>query len=290
MTTRTIAPCLLLLLAPAVAAGTTVTSTFEDVDLLGDPNVRYDHGDPYVDDAGGSPVGSFVSGGAAFTNKWNTSYGIIDSGFAISRATDNGLPAGYTRPYAAITGGGAGGSATYAVAVAYGEESYFNNPDRPNDAFVDLGAGLDPVSMAITNTSYVDSILTRGDPNGIGHAFGPGDFLEVVITGYDRPGGVGATVGSPVTFFLADFTGGRSDVVNDWRTVDLTGLAGARSLRFAMISSDTDPVFGINTPAYFAIDDLVLSGSSVTPEPSTLAMAGLGLAVAAAASARRRRR
>ena len=58
--------------------------------------------------------------------------------------------------------------------------------------------------------------------------------------------------------------------MDDWRTVNLTSLGAADTLTFSYESSDVG-VFGINTPTYFAADDLVLStGSNVVPEPSSI--------------------
>ena len=66
-------------------------------------------------------------------------------------------------------------------------------------------------------------------------------------------------------------------IVDDWTWVDLTGLGPIVGLEFTMSSSDVGE-FGMNTPSYFAMDNV--------PEPTTLGLLLLGgLAVA-----RRRRR
>jgi hypothetical protein len=90
-------------------------------------------------------------------------------------------------------------------------------------------------------------------------------------------GGTGTVVGE-VDFYLANFLGPDGYIVNTWQTIDLTSLAGARSLRFGLESSDNHPVFGMNTPAYFAADNLI-----VTPEPGSwmlLAIGALGCGIA----------
>ena len=111
------------------------------------------------------------------------------------------------------------------------------------------------------------------------------DWLTVTFTGYDA----GDAVTGATTFYLADyrFVNNALDyVVDDWTTVDLTGLGGAvKSIRITLDSSDVG-MFGINTPTYLAIDNIAFAP---VPEPSAVAaLAGLG-ALASGASLRRRR-
>ena len=89
-----------------------------------------------------------------------------------------------------------------------------------------------------------------------------------------------------VDFYLADYrfeNNGDDYLIQDWTWVDLTGLGAATQLEFDLDSSDVGQ-FGMNTPAYFAIDDIV------APEPSTLAMVlGAGIVAGALLFGRRRR-
>ena len=65
-----------------------------------------------------------------------------------------------------------------------------------------------------------------------------------------------------VEFALADyrFEDSASDyIVDQWTRVDLSSLVGARKLQFAE-PSDVGEV-GMNTPAYFALDQVALSAS-----------------------------
>jgi hypothetical protein len=66
--------------------------------------------------------------------------------------------------------------------------------------------------------------------------------------------------------------GSNSYIIDTWQTLDLSSLAGSQSLVFGLQSSDNDPVYGMNTPAYFAVDNLVLS----TPEPTGVVLLALG--------------
>lgn len=244
-------------------------ATFEDVGLPAN-SVNNDAG----------PGGFFVSGGSSFNNSYSSAFGGIWNGWAMSNRTDTTTP-GYTNQYSAIPGAGANGSATYAVAFPFADFGAVD-PFHPDNAFVNLPAGTSPVSIALTNTTFAYLSMLEGD--SYAHAFGPGDFFRLTITGYDSLNGTGAIVGA-IDFYLANFLDSNSYIVNTWETVDLSGLKGAQSLRFGLESSDNNDLFGINTPAYFAADDLEIA----TPEPSTLVLLGLGAAGLAARRLRRRR-
>jgi hypothetical protein len=251
--TRWILPALSFMLlsvstAPAPARADLI-STFED---LGVP------ANSFVNNAGAS--GYFVSGGSSFNNRFDTQFGDW-SGWSVSSTTDT-TTAGFGNQYSAITGGGAGGSATYGVAYDF----------NPNDSYVNLASGYNPVSAQITNTTYADLSMTNGDQ--FAKKFGPGDFFLLTITGYSGLNATGAAVGSPVNFYLANFLGTNAYIVNTWQTLNLSSLAGSKSLGFALSSSDNNGDLGMNTPAYFALDNLDLAPLASVPEPS-IAILGL---------------
>jgi hypothetical protein len=76
---------------------------------------------------------------------------------------------------------------------------------------------------------------------------------------------------------LADYRGG-SVLLNDWQHVDFSPLGTVDELRFGLSSSDNSEFGGfsyMNTPAYFAMDNLL-----AVPEPGTILLGvsgGLGL-------------
>ena len=94
------------------------------------------------------------------------------------------------------------------------------------------------------------------------------DYFRLTILGRDAANN---STGS-VEFYLADYRFANNSldyIVSQWTTVDLSSLgATTTSLQFALDSTDNDPVFGMNTPAYFAIDDVAFT--SVVPEPLVL--------------------
>jgi hypothetical protein len=248
--------CVFLTLAARARANT--IATFEDLGLTPEH---------FLDDAGAS--GLFVSGGMSFYNSFDPTFQSW-AGFAISSTTDTTTP-GFTNQFSAITGSGANGSATYAVAFTFGPDA---DPFHPAGSVVDLAPGTLPASIDVTNSTY--AYLSMLDGDSFAHKFEPGDFFLLDITGYSGLDGTGQAVGT-VDFYLANFLDGSHSIVNTWQTLDLTSLAGAASLRFGLQSSDNNPNFGMNTPAYVAIDDLQAVSITAVPEASTLALSVVGL-------------
>jgi hypothetical protein len=239
------------LMASGIAqAATPVVSTFDDLSLAA--NSHYMPGTST----------SFVSGAASFKHSFNEYFpGCCWSGWTYSNETDTSTP-GYLNQYSAITGGGAGGSANYAVA-------YFGAP------VITLAAPSLVNSVSVTNTTYAGLAMKLGD--GFSKRFGGDDgtapdFLKLTITGVNAAGVVTGSVDT----YLADFRfadSAQDYILDQWRTVSLASLGAVQSLRFSLASSDTGE-YGINTPAYFAMDNLSVTA---VPEPSAclLALAGV---------------
>ncbi|WP_406697341.1 Ig-like domain-containing protein [Singulisphaera sp. Ch08] len=222
----------------------TSVATFESFGLA--PNT-------YVNNAG--PSGEFVDAGNAFNNDFSPDFGGIWSGWAISNSTDT-TTSGYTNQYSAITGSGADGSQTYGVAFTFGGAA---DPFHPAGSFVNLPDGATPVSIEVTNTTYAYLSMLNGDFSV--SAFAAGDFFRLTIEGYTGPDGTGTKVGE-VDFDLANFLGSNHYIINTWQTVDLAPLSGAGSLQFGLESSQNHPLYGMNTAAFFAADNLTVSTPS----------------------------
>lgn len=211
--------------------------------------------------------GEFASHGAVFGNTYDLTYD-VSSGFAYSNQTDNTTP-DFGNQHSAITGGGRGdGADNYAVAFAISTIG-----EGPVDAValaalptITLPFGRSVQSTWITNTTY--AAFTIRDGNSFSKKFGgesgdDPDWFKVTAYGIDAGGVVLETA---VDFYLADFrsTNNAEDyIVTDWTEWDLSPLAGAASLHFDFTSSDVAP-WGMNTPAYLAMDDLTLH-VDVTP-------------------------
>jgi len=192
------------------------------------------------------------------------------SGFAISNITDNTLSP--TNEFSAVTGGGFGGSANYAIGQysTLGDLStYVTFPSPIPESLVGLGAYF-------TNTAWVVYDMLNGD-DGFGSRPFDGDipdFFKLVIQGYDSYDIENGNKTGEVEFYLANFTGFTAGddpndyIVQDWRYVDFSALGSVAAIQILIESSDP------NKPMYFAMDHFL-----VVPEPSSLLMAlgGLGL-------------
>jgi hypothetical protein len=214
---------------------------------------------------GSDLAGGFTSGGAFFNNSYNTTFGAW-SGWSYSKVNDPTDP-GFLNQYAAITGTGHGGSGNYGVAFDSGT----------NGSYINLPAGTEPLSFYVTNTTYAYLSMKNGDQ--FARKFHAGDFFTLEIAGYSGANLTGAVTGT-VNFDLARYLTDNDSPINVWTLVNLAGLGPAQSIGFTMASSDTGQ-FGINTPTYFAMDDLTYVGVGSVPEPSAIALAATGLLVMA---------
>ena len=227
-------------------------STFESVSEANEQNYGGPGGGRYwsglIPPTSGSINSSFVSGAASFLNTNNECCGGVTfwSGFAYSNTTDT-QTAGFGNQYSAFPGAGAQGSNNYAVSFGAGARIEFAEATLLDSAM-------------ITNTTYAAISMRDGDGmSGPGKKFGgedgtDEDFFELLITGLDE---FDNEVGSLI-FTLADFRFVDSNddyIIDDWQAVNLMSLGAVHALSFSYSSSDVGG-FGINTPTYFAIDNL----------------------------------
>ncbi len=268
------------LCAPAARGGEVVVN-FNDLTYSSpyDPNQNYPKGQaPGTGsyDDGWDLKGGFTSHGTFFTNSYDSTYASW-SGWAYSNVNDPTTTGSspdttdYLHQFAAVTGTAPGGSGNYGLEAGTG-------------GAINLPGGTTPLSFQVTNTTYDYLSMKYGD--GFAKQFTTGDYFELKIYGFTGLNGTGTKVGE-VDFYLANFTGGNSLLVDTWTTVNLSSLAGAQSLTFDYASSDVG-TFGINTPESFAMDNLTLGTTSV-PEPSGLVLGLLASTIVAAAGRFRQR-
>lgn len=263
MNNRLIAAAFAAALASGAAGAATIT--FEDASMPNEQAYAGPGGGRYWAGAVPPPLGSiaasFTSGGAAFANQrtdWGGGFASW-SGFAYADTVDT-TTAAFSNEFSAYAGGGAGGSANYGV-------GYVSNYDAAPR--IDFAAPLELAGASFTNTTYAALSMLNGD--GFAKRFGgtsgdDADWLKLSVTGLDAQDAVTGTV----DVYLADYRfadNGLDYVLDDWRYVSLGSLGTVSALTFSMSSSDVG-AFGINTPTYFAIDDIVAAAATPVPLPA----------------------
>jgi len=234
------------LLAGGMATSAQTVSTFEDVSLPGADTTFLDTQIP-----NGDGVYTFESGNATFYG--NVSWGSLLGEFNCSNHTDNVTP-GFTNQYSNITGSGYDGSDNFGLAfVPTDFTTYQTIPvglRLNNEAEGNMVAGF-----YVTNTTYAYYYIQDNYAAG---AF----WLKLIVRGYNA--GVPST--DSVVFILADYSGGNTFALDTWQWVNLAALGNVDSLTFDLSSNDTAGGWGINTPAYFAMDNLTtLDGNCSGP-------------------------
>jgi hypothetical protein len=191
---------------------------------------------------GSDKAGSFISGNFRFINSYNEAYGSW-SGFAASKKTDAVTP-GDVNQFSAITGKGIAGSLAYGVAYP-----------APVSTIIFKEAVVS--GLYVTNNTYAYWAMKNGDAYSKkfgGESGNDKDWLKLTIEGFDANN---ANTGK-VEFYLADFTSddpAKDYILDTWKWVDLKSLGKISKLEFSLNSTDNSP-WGMNTPAYFCIDNL----------------------------------
>jgi len=235
-----------LLLAGALLAATSLQAQtivdFEDLTL------------PSVDTfyTGEDENGQYTSNAVIFENSYETTnWGYSWSGFAYSNMTDD-QTAGFGNQYSAFAGSGADGSENYAI--------YFSG-----DTLIMPGIGANFGNVAITNTTYAGISMRDGDQfakqfgsttdaNGDPDGTNGEDYFYVTVYGWNQQD----ELVDSTEVYLADyrFSDDTQDyILKDWTEFDWSPLSGSKYLTFQFYSSDVGQ-YGINTPVYFAMDNL----------------------------------
>ncbi len=230
---------------------------FEDLTL---PDSESSWSGNYPNNEGAGEITAFVSNGVSFNNFSDGDWAFWQ-GFAYSNMSDTTTP-GLANQFSSYTGTGYnGGDDIYAV----GWDGYSMIPT------VTFAGETTVLGGYFTNTTYAALAMRDGD--AFAKQFGgPGgddpDWFILTITGKDSSGSVTGSV----DFKLADYTfadNALDYIVDSWEYVDLGSLGIVKSLEMTLASSDTSGGY-MNTPGYFAMDNLVV------PEPGTLALLAMG--------------
>ncbi len=218
----------------------------------------------------------YNSGTTFFGSEYSVtpSYNYWSDGFAISNETDS-TTEGFTNLFSSANGRGAFNSNNYAV--CNGNSTLITAQGK---GIAD--AGIIAKGIWINNGTYPYFSMLKGD--GFGKKFGgqsgnDSDFFRVIIHGYLR----NKKIIDSVIFYLADFRNSDNSkdyILKNWAYADLTKLGYVDSISFKLESSDVGQ-FGMNTPAFFCIDnfefDVITSVNEIAknnavkiyPNPST---------------------
>lgn len=244
---------LVLFLMVSVWSYAQTTADFENFDL--EPGEALN---------GSDGSSGFSSGNLFLPNSYNPDFNAW-SGWAISASTDVTTP-GFMNDLSAITGSGYNSTA-YAVSFASPQSII---------KLEGAAAGGAVEGMYVTNGTYPYLSMLEGD--GFAKKFGgesgdDPDFFLLTIKKYIS----GELSSDSVNFYLADYRfedNSLDYIVDDWTYVDLSPLGNADSLQFTMSSTDNG-MFGMNTPAYFCIDDLTTADMLVRTQRTELPPANL---------------
>jgi hypothetical protein len=206
----------------------------------------------------------FQTGNAVFQYEWDNSFGgYWSEGFAYTNKQDS-VNGTYTNLYGVRALKGFSNSATYAVGKDGG--------------VIRLKSPFDKVEgFYITNTTYAWKEIVKGST--ISRRFGDTtgthsptttpqgsypDYFKVTAKGFKN----GTMKQDSAVFFLADyrFSNNAQDyAVNTWQWFNTSSLGSVDSIKFFMYSSDVGS-FGMNTPAFFALDNF----STTAPNPVSI--------------------
>ncbi len=210
-------------------------------------------------------VTTWSDANAEFSVNYNTNYSSWD-GITYSDVNDTTTP-GIGNQYAAYGGDGLDRSDGGVYAVGY----YASWGPHTTVSFE---SAKTVNGFYANNTTYAALSMLNGDAfaKKFGGATGNDeDWFKMTIEGFDA----GSTSQGTVDFYLADYRfadNGQDYIIDDWTYVDLSGLgANVSSVQFSLSSSDPDGFGGMNTPSYFAMDEL-----EAVPEPASVLLIMLG--------------
>lgn len=172
------------------------------------------------------------------------------TGFGVSNKTDT-VNGSYSNQYSCYAGEGAMGSGKYSVAYSY--DRIFIKP------MVGSSQPLKISSFHFTNSTWVGRILKSGDAftKKFGGPTGNDpDYFRIRVFNYFNGG-----ISDSADVYLADFRFADNSldyIVKDWKLAEFNFSTPMDSLGFSLQSTDVGQ-FGINTPTYFCLDNVVLS-------------------------------
>ncbi len=205
---------------------------------------------------GSDMTGGFASGNAYFLNSYQ---GYWASGWVYSNKTDSAtvLSDYLTQLYIGKAGAG------------YLSSNYAIGTQGAITRLTGQAAGGVVNGVYVTNNDYAYNSMALGD--AFAKKFGgttgsDADWFKLTVRKYYQ----GVMTNDSVEFYLADFrfqNNSQDYLVRNLSWLDLTPLGNVDSLAFFLTSTDNGS-FGMNTPAYFCVDDLTTANSPLSIEAS----------------------
>lgn len=209
----------------------------------------------YNDSTNGA--GGFQDGHAFFPTGWS---GFWSTGWAASAVYDS-TTAGYANLYGCAAYKGYNNSNKFAVGTTYGTLTI-----RMTDSLI----GRSVMGFYVCNATYAAKSMLNGDmfAKKFGDTTGTNcgcaqgtypDWFKLTVKRYHG----GVLQNDSMEVYLADYRFSNSVqdyILKNWVWVNLSTMGNADSLALTLHSSDNGS-FGMNTPAYFCLDNLTLSTS-----------------------------
>ena len=225
---------------------TTIVCDFENVTLTSN------HQTVYNDSTGGN---GFTSSNAYFPSQWDTAYGgYWSTGWACSAVNDT-VTHDYHNLYGCAAYNGYNHSNKYAVGTTAGTLTL-----RMTDSLI----GKTVTGMYICNNTYAYNSIVHGDflsPAFSGHNK---DWFKLTVKKYFH----GNLSNDSAEIYLADYRYAdttQNYALQNWMWISLSSLGNVDSLTFALHSTQNG-MYGMNTPAFFCIDNLTLNTNRDTLE------------------------
>jgi hypothetical protein len=199
---------------------------------------------------GSDGSGQFTSGYLKFYNSFTDWGGGATSwnGFAYTNETD-ATTLSYTNEFSSAHGEGVWSSESYAVSYIMGDWMNDYHP-VPSAMKIDTESAPEEIpGMFISLNAYSSLYMADNDfyPNGE-------HWLRLHIAAYSTS----TWYATSADILLADYRFDNSNLdfkMEDWAYIDLSWADGTDSLLFYIYSSDAGE-YGVNTPAYFCIDNV----------------------------------
>ena len=196
-------------------------ATFEEIELEAESVL-------HLNETGSFESGDFIFQQDVSVSDWGTYY----YGNLLSNKSDNEF-ASYLDAEKSAKGGAYEGSNFLVWTPSYmAIDSILLKKDRTVPGFF------------INNTAYAVNSMTKGDD--FAKKFGKDDWFRLTISASFN----GVAVNTQVVVDLA----AEGKYINEWTYVDLSEFGVIDALQFSLSSSDNGD-YGMNTPAYFCIDD-----------------------------------